>query len=628
MASTYSISGLASGLDWTSMISQLVELERKPITLLENKQTTLSAKKSAWSEVNTKLLSLKTAASSLSSREDFDVFKPSATVTGTSSDVEGLLDFAVGSNASEGTYNIIVKKLATAQKLASGSFSSTGEALGISGTVTINGRDLTVAATDSLSAIQTKINALNSGNNPAGVTASIIAVSDSEYRLTLTSKTTGADGMTITDGTGSLGLTELVAGQDAEITVDGYTITRSTNSITDVINGVTLNLVGADEGATVKLDVKRDNDGIKEKIQGFVDSYNELMSYIEEQNTVSDDGKTTGTLFADSSLQSVKSTLRKVILSEVSGLNSTLDHLSLIGVNTDKTGRLSINEDNLDGYLTSNFEDVVKLFVAQGSSTSSDLSYVYSTEDTAMEGDYEVEITRTATKASVTGSGFSGTLGSDATVTLTGSGGTAQNISLTAGMDMDAIVAAINTGNTQGIVAKNEGGQLKISGGSYGNAGSFTLAVTGGDLGVAGGTYTGVDVAGRIRKQGSSDWMTMTGSGQVLIGDDDQDAEGLRVKYTGTGTGTFDFTFTTGVGEKLDRALYSMTDSFEGYVANKQNSIQTQIDNIDKKIEDMEVRLTKYQETLTAKYSAMETLLNTLQSQQSWLESQINSLSS
>ena len=120
----------------------------------------------------------------------------------------------------------------------------------------------------------------------------------------------------------------------------------------------------------------------------------------------------------------------------------------------------------------------------------------------------------------------------------------------------------------------------------------------------------------------------MTGSGLSLTGDDDQDVEGLVIDYNGTSTGTFDFSFIQGAAQKLDNALYSMTDSVDGYVAGKQDSLQSQIDNLDKKIEDMEVRLTRYQETLMAKYAAMETMLSTLQSTQSWLESQISSLTS
>lgn len=626
----FSISGMVSGLDWSSMISQLVQLERRPITLLEEKQDTLSEKKTAWNQVNSKLLSLKTAASSLSSLDDFDVFKPSAAITGSGSEVGDLLGYAVGSNASEGTYSIVVNSLATAEKTASTGFSTASEALGLSGTLLINDQELTIAATDSLSTIQQKINAMNSGDDPVDVTASIITVADDEYRLTLTSKNTGADGFTIEDAPGStvlseFGFTEVTEGRDAEITLDGFTITRSTNQITDVISGVTLNLLGADAASTITLNVTRDNDGVKEKIQDFVDSYNEVMSYIAGQNTVSEEGETSGTLFGDTSLQTVKSTLRRIVLSEVTGLDSTLNYLSLIGVNLDKTGKLSIDDETLDGYLETNFQDVVNLFVAQGSSTSSDLIYVASGRD--MEaGDYEVEVTQTATRAGTVGSGFSGTLSSDATITLTSSGGTQRSITLSAGWDLATIVDAINDDNTLGITAEDDGGQLRITSDSYGTPGNFTLSVSGGNLGLTDGEYTGLDVAGRIRLSGSDEWMTMTGSGQTLVGDDDQDVEGLRIKYTGTGTGTFDFTFTKGVGELFDNALYTMTDSIDGYVANKQESLQTQIDNIDRKIERMEIRLTKYQETLNAKYTAMETMLSTLQSQQSWLEGQINGL--
>lgn len=877
MASTYSISGLASGLDWRSMISQLVELERRPITLLEEKQTTLGEKKSAWNQVNSLLRSLKTAAGALNSPDDFNLFTPKATINSTTLNVSDLLSYAVGSNATEGSYNITVNNLAAAQKLSSKSFGSTSEALGISGELIINNRVLSIAATDSLSTIQNKINALNSGENPAGVTASIIAISTGEYRLSLTSRATGSEGISLAsgsadniltqlglaDGTLSLrnavtggarswafsssadsigqvfGLTgaasgtvtiagvavsidlstdslediagtinnnaalqaagvhasvvqskngdetvytlqidgtqdftdssnilqtlgilkqgysdvtgvngtmentvngaaissstllididgyntwtpgdsitiqgtghdgtaldasvfsitesstvgdllsaveaafggevtayvngsgaivvednqagasslsltltpsiaaansslnfgsfesstirkrEIVAGQDAEITLDGITFTRSTNQISDVIAGITLDLIGADENATITLNVVRDYEGVKGKIKELVDSYNKVMSYIAAQNEAPGEGNATKPLYADTSLYTVKSTLRSIILSGVTGLDSGLDHLSLIGINIDKTGQLSINNAKLDGYLQSNFEDVVNLFSAQGTSMNSSLTYITSGINMA-EGDYEVEITQTATRASAVGSGFSGVLSEDATLTLTNARGKEETITLSAGLNIASIVNAINSGNTLGIVAENDGGQLRISSSTYGSSGEFTLSMTGGNLGLADGTYTGLDVAGRIREQGSSDWMSMTGRGQTLIGDDDQAVEGLWLRYTGSETGMVDFSFIKGVGDRLDKALHYMSDGIDGYVANKQKSLQNQINNIDKKIDRMEMRLTQYQETLIAKYTAMERLLSQLQSQQSWLMNQISFMS-
>ena len=624
---------MASGLDWQSMITQLVALERKPIDLLETNKTALSDKKTAWSDLNTMLQSFQTSVQSLSSLDDFDLFTPSATVSGTSKAVGDLLSYAAGSNASEGSYDITINKLATAQKLTSKSISSTSEALGISGDVTINDRTLSISTTDSLENIMDKINALNSGENPAGVTASLITVSTGDIRLTLTSKTTGSAGISIDNGSGTdilttqLGLTQITAGQDAEIIIDGNTITRATNQISDVISGVTLNLLGADENATIKLDVGRDTDGIKKKIQDFVDNYNKVMSYIATQNTVPATGQTAKPLFGDPTLQSIKSTLRSTILSGVSGLDSTLDHLSFVGVNIDMTGQLSINNDTLDGYLKSNFQDVANLFAASGTSTSSNLSYVTSGNNTA-EGDYVVNITRAATRASTVGSGFSGTLTGDATLTLTSSGGTAQSISLSTGMDITAIVSAINLGNTLGITAENDGGQLRLSSSAYGSPGSFTVSGTAaGLLGLDNAAGTGLDVQGTISKQGSSDLMTMTGNGQTLTGDKGQAVEGLVVNYTGTSdTAALDFTFIKGVGEKLDQALYSMSDSIDGYVANKQTSLQRQMDNIDKKISDKEASLTMYQESLTIKFANMEAMLSTLQSQQNWLTQQITAL--
>ena len=875
MASTFSISGLSSGLDWQSMITQLVALERKPITLLENQQSALSAKKTAWNEVNTQLLSLKTAAGALSSLEDFDLFSPSATMTGTGSAVEDLLSYAVGSNASEGSYAITVNSLATAQKLSGKSFGSLSEALGLSGDLIINNRVLSISEADSLASIQTKINALNSGENPAGVTASILKISGNEYRLSLTSRSTGADGIILANGSASnvlselgladntltlrnavtggaqsmtfssstdavaglLGLTnassgsvsiagieigidlasdsleairdringssglqaagvgasivtsgkgdqttyslqidgtqafedsgnilqtlgilkqgysdvsgvtggvqnttggsavsagtlltdidgyntftsgdsitiqgtghsggeigstvftitqdstvadllgaietafggevtasvdgngaivvednlagdsslsltlsssvsalnssldfgsfessiirkrEIVSGQDAQITIDGTSFTRDTNQVSDVISGVTLNLLDSDENATITLNVNRDYDGIKQKIQDLVEGYNKVMSFIAKQNTAAGEGKDNSPLYADSSLQTIKSTLRGVVLSGVGGLDSSLDHLSLVGIHIDKTGQLSIDENELDGYLRTNFQDVVNLFAAQGTSTSSSLTYIAS--DLGMpEGAYEVEITQAATRAATVGSGFSGTLGSDATITLTSSGGREESVVLSAGWGMTSIVNAINSGNTLGVVAENEGGQLRLTSSAYGSSG-FSVSVSGGNLGISDGSYAGLDVAGRIRKQGAAEWMTMTGKGQVLVGDDEQDVKNLRLKYAGSDTGTFDFTFIKGVGEKLERTLYSMSDSLSGYVANKQKTLQNQMTKIDRRIDSMESRLTRYQETLMAKYTAMETMITQLQSQMTWLNGQIDSL--
>lgn len=1013
------ISGMVSGLDWTSMISQLVELERGSIDLMERDKGKISDRYDAWTEVSSKLLSLKTVAASLSELDDFNLYTSNSSITGTTYDVDDMLSYAVGSTASQGSYTLKIDNLAQAEKLGSRSFSSLSEALGISGDIIMNGSVLNIAAGDNLNDIKNKINALNSGENSAGLTASIFTVGDGEYRLTLTSQETGAAGIdiangssadilsqlglsddaaslsnpitsgaqssgfrsstqdiesliglnsaasgnvtiagqsiaidlssdslqsirdtinnnanlqalgvsasivsrtdddttyyklqidgtqTITDtdnilqtlgflrqghsavsgvtgdvsnttngetitrdtlivdidgyntwtsgdtitiegsdhdgvgvgptdftvtststigdfldavesafggevnayvngngeivvednkaGMSNLALTltaglgdgnsaldfgtfisstvrqrQIIAGEDAQISLDGVTITRETNMITDVITGVTLNLLNEDADAEINLNITRDYDGVKEKISDFVSAYNEIISYINNQFEYDEEEGETSALFGDASLMSVRSSIRDVILSGVTGLSSSFDHLSLVGINIDRYGKLSIDDSKLDGYLRTNYSDIVSLFVAQGSSTNGNLNYVSSSNDT-QEGSYEVEITQAATQASTTGAGFSGTLSGDTTISITDHWGREAEISLSAGWNITSIVNAINsefsqeyeeilvgenryyadagqagvidedttwdsvfdavgasaglvnndvisfTGTNRGgstisgsftvtdtgsdsvgdlllaieeefgsgydayidtegriaikdtiagdsditlsvsalrnldfgnidvdatgadgshegryalsMTAENDGGQLKISNDDYGDY-SYTISVTGGNLGITDGTYTGNDVEGRIRTEGSSTWMTMTGSGQALTVDDDQDAESLVVKYTGTGTGTFDFDFITGVGEKMDRVLYFMTDTYDGYISNKKESLQSQIDTIDLRIEDEEDRLERYEQTLMNKFVMMETMLASMQSQMEWLTGQIEGLGS
>jgi flagellar hook-associated protein 2 len=184
------------------------------------------------------------------------------------------------------------------------------------------------------------------------------------------------------------------------------------------------------------------------------------------------------------------------------------------------------------------------------------------------------------------------------------------------------------------ITASDNNGALELTSNSYGDH-NFTVTTTGQDLGIASTSSGGNDVKGEIRLGGSSTWMTMTGSGQTLTGDANQGVDGLEVKYTGTSAGTisdstntFDFTFTKGVGSVLSQALEQMSDSVTGYVTKTEQSLQTQMSNIDKNISDMEERITQDQEAMTQKYVQMETLISQLQSQSSWLTSQINSLTS
>lgn len=205
MAGTSMVSGLASGLDWQKIIEQLRAVEHKRVDLIENRKKTYADKLSAWQAINTKLLSLKTAAGKLNRSAYFNLYTAYLS-SNTNTDPEDILWVSAGTNAAPGTYQIKVNSLASAQKLSSTNFTSQTMALNISGDIIIGSRTVSISTTDSLSSIRNKINAVNSGANPSKVTASIVKYGNEGYRLILTSDKEGLEGINLRNG----GSTDLV----------------------------------------------------------------------------------------------------------------------------------------------------------------------------------------------------------------------------------------------------------------------------------------------------------------------------------------------------------------------------------------------------------------------------------
>ncbi|MGD8892244.1 MAG: flagellar hook protein, partial [Desulfobacterales bacterium] len=194
-------------------------------------------------------------------------------------------------------------------------------------------------------------------------------------------------------------------------------------------------------------------------------------------------------------------------------------------------------------------------------------------------------------------------------------------------------VSTANTGGQEGryamdITATDDGsGHLVLTHDNYGSNYSFTISESAGASGNklwTGGDQTvdnGVDVAGTINGEAA------TGSGQILTGDDgESNIDGLVIKYTGTAEGldVGETKLTLGTAELFDRVLFSITDSYEGYVAFKQDSLQNSIDSFETRIEEMEARLDLKMENMINKFVAMETALSVMQSQSEWLTGQIN----
>jgi flagellar hook-associated protein 2 len=175
--------------------------------------------------------------------------------------------------------------------------------------------------------------------------------------------------------------------------VDGYQATSSSNTVSDVIPGVTLNLQEAAPDTTITLSVGRDLNSVTNLINNFVNAYNTVMDAINTQQTYNTTtNQPGGPLFGDTTLQNIKYNLRDTILSPVSGVNPDLSTLGLIGISIGTDGKLTVDNTKLQGYLQTNFNDVENLFISNSSSTNSSLTYVGDTNDT-QPGTYNVQVT-------------------------------------------------------------------------------------------------------------------------------------------------------------------------------------------------------------------------------------------
>lgn len=200
--STNLISGLASGIDWRTMVDQLIAIDHKNVDLMTSKKTDVEAKLKEWQGFNTKLLSLKAAVEAINQPREFNVYKTSLSTDSSTVDGEDILSVTASEYASTGSYSLKVTNLAKAQKLSSNPFTSQTAALGANyaGDIVVNGKVATIGATDTLLDVAEAINSINTGSDPSGVTASVVKFGTNDYRLILTSDTTGAEGITLKNG--------------------------------------------------------------------------------------------------------------------------------------------------------------------------------------------------------------------------------------------------------------------------------------------------------------------------------------------------------------------------------------------------------------------------------------------
>lgn len=389
-------SGLATGLDTDKIITQLMELERAPITRLETKKSDNADKLEAYAQFKTTLDDLKTSVS--------DMTLTSQVRSNTVSLSDSAPFTATSANAGSGSYNVAVKQLAQVQKtivgassLKNGLTSQTDALLG-TGTFTLTkGTANTVITVDSSNnSLLGLAAAINEKSATTGIRASIINDgTTTPYHLTLTgtdSSTTfsvsssllAADGVTAIDFGTAATQTAAQTAQQAEVYIDGVKVVSNSNTISGAISGVTLNLNSVSEADATKtpplttslLEIKSDTGALKEKLTSFVSSYNKtiewiLSGYEEFGGKAPDDDPDTEDLLGsvlrgDSSINAVKRGLQNA-LSSVINTSGTMKLMSELGITTQLNGTLAQNNTKMDEALANNFEGVVKLLAGEGS---------------------------------------------------------------------------------------------------------------------------------------------------------------------------------------------------------------------------------------------------------------------
>lgn len=383
MSVSNSINFLGSYSGITSeTIDSLIAAQSGKLTQYNKQKESLTKEKTAWSDIQTRLTNLNTKMDTLMDPKSFFSKKT------TSSD-ETKLAVTAGTNAVPGKYEITVERLASASRLTSGQILTAGQttttALGFEGTFKLSSQDtseigssdpktlkqvdITIANTDSLKDVITKINATT---KDSGISATIIdgrlSLTDAQLgdrTIAATSATGLADKLAFDPAAAETAKATLAAGTSAKVTVNNtITLERNSNTITDAIEGMTLNLKGTTAGSSVSVSVADDTENTLKVVKDFIEQYNSTVSFITEKLSVGNPSSETnvaGALSGDSTLMRLQSSLRQMLTGGVaiqktnpSDPNETqeYDFIGSLGISVDRFGKASIDETKLKEVIT------------------------------------------------------------------------------------------------------------------------------------------------------------------------------------------------------------------------------------------------------------------------------------
>ncbi|NQU06968.1 MAG: flagellar filament capping protein FliD, partial [Candidatus Abyssubacteria bacterium] len=443
--------------------------------------------------------------------------------------------------------------------------------------------------------------------------------------------------------------------QDAAITLGSdsgggapITITSESNTITEIIPGVTLNLLGADPSTTIRISVENDTEAVRVAIEGFVESYNAVIDFMNKQlryDTMTEEG---GLLLGDTLLVTVQNDLRQITTGVIAGLPMDMNRLTAIGIKSvPETGKLIIDSSKLQEALSSNPAGIADLFSTSSTSTNPDIMFLNSTAKTVLSSDgFTVDITAAATRGTLEGTaigGFPLTLTTaNNQIRLEVDGKESSVLTLPAktyatGDELATeIQAQLNADSElagRGITVEFTGGRLVFTSSSFGSSSSVKLGAEPENsafaiLGLIGAAVVaGQDVAGTINGESA------TGSGQILTGDaGNATTDGLALFVTlrpsevNPAGPEAVVTLIDGIAARVSDRLKALTDSSVGRLANRTNTLTRQIDDLDADIQRMGELLEEKRHSLLDQFARLEASLALLNSQGDFLVQQLANL--
>ncbi len=663
--------GIGSGLDIRGLVQQLVEAEgAAPRARYDRREAEYQAQLSTLGTIKSAMADFQSAYRSLKLPSTFNTYKASSSDT-------SIFTASAELGATPGSQTIEVTQLAQAQSLATASVTDVTQSLG-TGSITIefgtydsSGNTFTVNAAKSAQTVTItdgSLQGIRDAINEAGIGVTASLINDGTgYRLVLQSESGAANSLRITvndddgnntdssglsqlayDPTAGVGagknLTETVTAQDAQLRINGINITSASNTISNAIEGVTLELKSAAVGKVNTLTISRDTSAVPEAVEKFVEAYNSLMESIDAAVGYDFETGQAGVLIGDPTLRGFVSQVRQIFSTTVGDFRTQYNSFASVGITTNSDGTLSLDSSRLEQALAAKPDEVKRLFLG-GASAPPDSYIRYQNIPSDLDpGRIPIEISQLATQGQYGGAsagaaagGFDLSTGSY-TFQLRVDGVTTGTLTLAASNygSGDAVASALqNLINNDSNLASNgiavnvawdaTAGTFSITSRSYGSASEVVFTADSADLnndlglGVSVGSATaGVDVAGTIGG------VAATGSGRILKGAEQYN--GMELEITGGNLGYRGaITIESGLMSRLDQVLDSYLET-DGLLESKTDGLNEAIEKLNTQRADLADYLDQLEARYLAKFGAMDALVAQFNATGNYLAQQLNNL--